>query len=736
MSGRRLPRLCALAMLFGSLSGPAAAQEPRDTAAYPLDTVRVQTARLRAGGVPLGRVPYGAQVLGAEAVRQAGALTVADALAGAVGVSTASQFGSAAQPDVRFRGFQVGPVVGFPQSVSVFVDGVRVNEPDASQVNFDLIPLHAVERIEVVRAPGGPFGRNTLAGAVNVVTRRGAAGGPAEGEAEVSGGSWATAGAQGWAAGGLGGRIGYLVSGRWYRTDGWRDLSGTGVRQLFAKAGYRAGATDVWLSYTVADNLVRGPGSLPRSWLRGELPPPLAGTRDPRRLQFTGFQGDWFDPRLHFAVLNARRALGERTELQVNGFARSNRFSQVNDNVSEPNARGETSILSGGAAAQLIHTLPSGTAWSAGAEYVRNATEIRIFQEPNPAFPDAGGMTEHVASDEDNLGAFAHLWWPLSPRAGVAASLRYDRVALPVTDRLDPENGGRNTFRQLTGSVGGDVALGAGARLFAGYGRGFRAPVILEVSCADPEDPCPLPFELGADPPLDPVTTDTWQAGVRWLGSRVAAEAIAYRAEVHDDLFAVVAAPATRGYFRNLDRTRREGVELSASGEPHPRLELRASLALTRATFQSEAILASALLDDDDDGVENGGEPEGGGVHVQPGDHFAMVPGLTARAALRFRPPGWIWELEGAYTGSQYYLGDESNEAEFGKLPAYWLLNGRVERRLGAFALFAGGRNLLGTRHETFGIISPNARGPDPGPEPFVAPGEPFHVQAGLRYRF
>ncbi|MEW5928127.1 MAG: TonB-dependent receptor [Gemmatimonadota bacterium] len=731
----------ALSATAAAPAAPAAAQEPADTAVHRVDTLRVEVARLRAGGVPLGRVPFGAQVVAVEPLPRAGELTLADALRGAVGVSTASQFGSAAQPDVRFRGFQVGPVVGFPQSVSVFVDGVRVNEPDASQVNFDLVPLHAVERIEVVRTPGGPFGRNTLAGALNVVTRRGGPGERSGGAAGLTGGSFGTADAQGWAGGGLGGGFDYLVSGRHHRSEGWRDLSATRLRQLFAKVGYRGERDDVWLSYTFADNHVEGPGSLPRSWLEGRLPPELAGTRDPRRLQFTGFQGDWFSPRLHFAVLGARRTLGERTALQLNGFARSNRFSQVNDNITEPNARGETDVLSGGGTAQVVHSLPSGTAWTAGVEYVRNRTDILIFEEPNPAFPAAGGMTESVASVEDNLGAFVHLWWPLSPRASLTGSLRYDHVFLPVTDRLDPENSGENTFGQATGSLGGDLAVSDAVRAFASYGRGFRAPVILEISCADPEDPCPLPFELGADPPLDPVTTDTWQAGLRFFGPRgTVAELVGFRAEVYDDLFAVVAPPSTRGYFKNLERTRREGLELSALARPLRELELRGSLALTRATFRSEATLASALLvDGDDDSAAPGPDDDGehpGAVEVEPGNRFAMVPGVTAEGGVRYSPGRWGVELEGTYVGSQFFLGDEWNRMEFGKLPAYFVLDGSAERELGSFTLTVRGQNLLGTEHHTFGIISPNVRGPEEGPQPFLTPGLPFRLLAGIRYRF
>ena len=158
------------------------------TAAGQLPELVVQADRLAVGGIPLDRFPMAAEVRRYETLTPSGAWSVADLTQGMVGVSFGDQFGSPFQPDLRFRGFQVGPVVGYPQSVSVFVDGVRVNEPDASQVNFNLIPLQAIERVEVIRGPGGPFGRNTLAGAINFVTRSGSSG-RARGAFEGSGGT-------------------------------------------------------------------------------------------------------------------------------------------------------------------------------------------------------------------------------------------------------------------------------------------------------------------------------------------------------------------------------------------------------------------------------------------------------------------------------------------------------------------------------------------------------------------
>lgn len=728
--------------LAAATSDPAEAQDPPDTVITAYDSLRVEVLRLRAAGVPLGRLPFSAQLLGFDALPAGGMLTVADALEEAVGVSTASQFGSESQPDVRFRGFQVGPVVGYPQSVSVFVDGVRVNEPDASQVNFDLIPLQAVERMELIRTPGGPFGRNTLAGAVNVVTRSGDPDADVQGAAELWGASFGTAQGQGWVGGGLGNGLHYLASGRYHQSDGWRDLSATDLRQLFVKVGRRTEGSDIWLSYTGARNRIEGPGSLPRSWLRGELPPELSETKDPRRLQFTGFEGDIYRPRMHFAVLNAEREIGESRALHVNGFFRSNNITQFNDNISEPNVRGETEIRSFGGSTQLVITPPSGVVWTAGIEFIRNGVGILIFEEPNAVFPDAGGLTEEVDSDEDNFAGFAHLWWPVTARAGVTASLRYDYVRIPFDDRLDPENSGTNTFNQLTGSIGGDFRVSDDATVFGSYGRGFRAPVILEISCADPEDPCPLPFELGADPPLDAVRTDTWQAGLRYSGpgaSRL--EVVGYWAEVYDDLFNVTVPPSTRGFFRNLDRTRRQGLELSAAVPVTPDLRIRAELGLARATFETHATLASALLDDDDDDEleENGSDEieEGeGAVQVEPGDHFAMVPNVTGGAEVEYTAGAWTVALRGSYVGSQYFVGDEGNDEEFGRLDGYGVLDGRIERDFGGWRFFLRGQNLADAEHNTFGIISPNIRGPDDAPQPFLSPAHPRSVQAGVRYEF
>ncbi|MGH8549355.1 MAG: TonB-dependent receptor domain-containing protein [Methylococcales bacterium] len=51
--------------------------------------------------------------------------------------------------------------------------------------------------------------------------------------------------------------------------------------------------------------------------------------------------------------------------------------------------------------------------------------------------------------------------------------------------------------------------------VYGNYAEGFRAPTPIELSCADPNAPCSLPNSFTSDPPLKPVVSKTFEAGLR-----------------------------------------------------------------------------------------------------------------------------------------------------------------------------------------------------------------------------
>jgi outer membrane receptor protein involved in Fe transport len=258
-----LVRVAGLLVFSGAWGSVAAQEPPPPDSVVPLAAVEVQIGRLRAGAVPLSETPFAAHaIVGAELDARPDA--IAGALATLPGVTLTNQTGSTGQLDLRVRGFALSPIVGVPQSVSVFVDGVRVNEADASQVHLSLIPDGAIERIDFVRGPVGVFGKNSLAGALNFVTRRG--GDVPALEAELQGGSFGAAGGVVRASGALDAWDGVFV-GAYRRAEGWRWLESSEELSLFAKLGWRGERTDAWLSYTFEADSLEGPGPVPESWL-------------------------------------------------------------------------------------------------------------------------------------------------------------------------------------------------------------------------------------------------------------------------------------------------------------------------------------------------------------------------------------------------------------------------------------------------------------------------------------
>src|SRR3989441_11847449 len=146
-SALHIRHLLAGAALIGLLPPPAGAQQPdsvpKDTtllAPVVVTGVRLPTVRELARGLAGRTATLSAQDLDARGVR-----SLADALEQLPGVTTSDELGATGQLDVSLRGFQVSPVIGLPQGVTVYVDGVRANEPDAHEVNFDLLPLEDVE---------------------------------------------------------------------------------------------------------------------------------------------------------------------------------------------------------------------------------------------------------------------------------------------------------------------------------------------------------------------------------------------------------------------------------------------------------------------------------------------------------------------------------------------------------------------------------------------------------------
>ena len=648
------------------------------------------------------------------------------------GVSAFDDQGTRAQPTLDVRGFTVSPVVGVAQGVSVFLDGVRVNEADAQQVNFDLLPVEAVDDVELVRGPTAVHGKNTLAGAIDLHTKRGDDASGAELETEA--GAFGYRGAR-LSLGGVHDGVDGYVMGRAARERGWRDATAATRAMLFGTVGRRGadGASDVALSVLVARDSMEQAGSLPASWIAAG--PAL------RRANYT--PGDYAAPALvHVAVRGQHALLGGTG--RANAFVRANRTAQFNVNEGDASTLARVRTASVGGTAEWSrrvgarHPLDITT----GAELARHRVGYHVFQVASgDAAPEGDceitadastALCEDARVAETDAAAYAQLRLAIAPTVTATADARADVVRLPFTDLRDDANSATNAFHALSPKLGVAWTPAAAARAWASVGRGFRAPAALELACADPASPCPLPFSLGDDPPLKPVRVTSWELGAEWRAGRLTSRAAAFRSDVRDEIF-LQASERTAGYFQNLPHTRRDGVELSAEAAlPNVRWlgapRAGASYSLVDARFESAAQLASALPD---------------AVGVRPGDRMPLSPRHRATAHVGATRLVGRAVLDGELTATavsrQFLRGDEGNT--LAPLPGYGVADLRLGASVGHVELSAFLTNVLDRRYVSFGTFGPNDRAPSGAELPndrverFLTPGYPRGVEVSVTVR-
>lgn len=127
MHGNIKPNRCArcvFLLLVGSCC--ACAGEPQTLSTIVVNGTPLPVPGL---GVPLTQVPASVQTLGRDDIsdRPDATLPLLQRDLGSVDINDAQD--NPFQPDLSFRGFDASPLLGTPEALSIYVDGVRVNEP-------------------------------------------------------------------------------------------------------------------------------------------------------------------------------------------------------------------------------------------------------------------------------------------------------------------------------------------------------------------------------------------------------------------------------------------------------------------------------------------------------------------------------------------------------------------------------------------------------------------------------
>jgi iron complex outermembrane receptor protein len=692
----------------------------------------------------LSQVPSNVQTFGSREIERQRTGGVAEFLnLNANSVSLNSPTGNSFQPDVSFRGFTASSLLGTPQGLSVFQDGVRINEAFADVVNWDLIPKNAVASMQLLPGSNPVFGLNTLGGALTINMKDGFAYPGAQ--ASVSAGSFSRTEVSA-EAGANDGTFALFVAGEGIHDDGWRDHASTRIQRLYARADARTASDQFNLAVTVGDNHLEGTQALPVSMLG-----------NPRQAYTWP---DATDNQLNFVDGNWQHAIDASTIVASNAYYRRISTSGVNSNVNgeyaPPDQPNEAFNLytaattrAWGTSIQLtLQRALSGIAHQlvVGAAYDAGNTGFTQSGQPATFAPDRDtigtgdyALQTNVATKNRSAGFYASDTMALGSEWNLLLAGRYN-AARVVTEDLTgdtPAINAVNTFRRFNPAVGVTWTGSPLANVFGGVNQGTRIPTAVELTCADPAAPCTLPNIFVADPPLKQVVATTFEVGVRGhIGADGFYSAALYRTDLADDVQFIGAGSGAvnAGYFQNVGNTRRQGLELTG-GTTLGEIRLVARYSFLDATFQTGFAESSP---------NNSTANAQGLIYVQQGDRLPTLP----RNAFRLRAD---WEHGPFALGatlvafdSQYARGNENNADPAGKVPGYAVVAIDASwNPAPAWRVFARIDNLFNRTFQNFGILGANYfRGPGnmfdaglAGPEAFRSPAAPFGAWIGIQFR-
>jgi iron complex outermembrane recepter protein len=652
----------------------------------------------------------------------------------AVSVHTTDAQAGTFQPDVLFRGFAGSPLLGSSEGIAVYQDGVRMNEAFGDTVSWDALPSNAIASLNLIPGSNPLFGLNALGGALSIRTKDGF-GSPGQ-QVSVRGGSFGRYDVDA-ESGGRRGAFGYYLAGSLTSEDGWRDQSPSTVRRLFGDAGWRGADSQVNVSFTGASNDLVGNGPAPVQLLDQDY-----------EAVFT-----YPDRTDNDIAMVAVKLLGRRDYGQLDGVAyfRNSGSRTFNGDAAEPdedddspfdaiNNRSHTRTQSAGFTGQLSRRKPLAGRDNdlvIGAGLDTAATRFDFSSEWAYLTDDRGtigsGMFDEDAavdlhSRATTASAFATNIWSPTARLALTASARFNWTDVELRDQIGTALTGDHRFSRLNPAAGVTFQVTPRVNVYGSYTQSSRVPTPVELTCADPEDPCRLPNAFVSDPPLDQIVASTWESGARGVVNGVSWSVAAYHTAASDDIIFVSSGTLRgQGHFENVDRTIRRGVEAGVTYERGDRFSAFATYTVQRAVFGTDLVIASQFhplaIDSE--------------IPVAEGSSLPGIPrhsgkfGLAARLAPR---------LDAGFTvraqSGQYLRGDEANFLI--PSPGFAIADAHGRYRLNEKLSFVGQvTNLFDSRYYTFGVLGDATLIDDDLEQArFYSPGAPRGAWVGAEVRF
>lgn len=593
------------------------------------------------------RIPADVTVIDKERIERSGAESVPDLLRREAGVNVTIFSGVDKFSSVGMRGFARG------LETLVMINGVPLNTPTLGEIDWSIIPLSAVEKIEIVRGPGGVlYGDKAVAGVINVITKKTFE----KPFLEISAGGGSDSTLDSTVSAGYGTEWGRIsVSGGYHYTDGYRDnnyydhnvwsvsagLFPTDLFELTVDAGYSA---DEW----------GNPGAL------------FDAQRDAHGRRYTNTPNDKGQGENFYGLLGVNLDFAEygRIELDYSYKTNDTRSRYVYTDLGGYRFLYNTCLSEHGVSAKYILDLDCETVdnrLTVGVDY-RN-----IGYRSDSTVPEWGTWSD-VDARRDAIAGYIYDELTLFDRLIASLGYRYEYIDTSFDSGSGPPAATvslSEDFSEWAVSAGLAYRYGEGRKAFFRFERGYRIPALDEIFQYAPPSWTLTNTQL----PTEHVTS--FEVGFEHAFSeKLSGHATLWWSGLENEL-----------YYNNLtfvndtyDRTIHRGFDVGIQAQPFEFLTCSLAYGFQDAVFDASPYRGKSI---------------------------PLVPRHTVSFAVGVDYKGIAFDIDGKYGSDRVRDGDLTND--YHRLSGYFVMNTRLSYTWRQFEIFAGVKNLTDVYAADFG---------------------------------
>jgi iron complex outermembrane recepter protein len=590
----------------------------------------------------IDKISSNVTVITQEDIKKSTATTVQDLLRNEAGIIIRDLYGTGTKSTIDMRGFTRG------LNTAIMLDGRKLNEIDLSGVDWNTIPLENIERIEIVRGSESVlYGDNAMAGAINIITKKGFAAKPEivlDARAESYNGYMGL----GTLTGGTD-KIGSFLFLKHRQTSGYRENSDFTATDMSTRLNFKI---TEYFTFDFAAGYHTDDQGLPGGLTESEVNHDRRQSTKPD--DHVDFDQRYIDTKANFA-------LGTWGDLELGYSYNDKEFDSDLFFFDAPfNTRRNTQTS--GIKAKLTVDKKIANFRNllvAGVDYYDSDADNRT------TFFGSSTYSEISKSD---TGLYIQDEFFISDKISLSlgyryADTRFDDTVSGFTTVSDEQKFTEDAYR-----AGVTFNYANGSKIFVNYAKGYRLPTTDEL------------FDFtGIITNLKPEKSDTYEAGiVHAFGKRVQARITVYTMDVRDELFFnPIGGQLGFGTNENLDKTKHTGVETGFTAAVTDGVSVFGNFTYADVKFKSGPY---------------------------DGNRIQLVPEYSASLGGDFRfLKSFLLAANANWIGEKYLDNDVRND--FDKMESYIVVNAKLSYTYKGLTAYIGVNNIFNEEFSEYGIV-------------------------------